>query len=213
MGGISMLLIERGPGVTTRHMQCQGLWSGGTAYVTFEDVKVPVENLIGQENQGFKYIMYNFNHERWAMNIQALRFARVCFEEAFKYSHKRQTFGKRLIDHPVIRLKLAHMVRQIESTQAWLENVTLQLNTMTHEEAQQKLGGSIALLKAQATTTFEFCAREASQIFGGLAYTRGGQGAKVERLYREVRGYAIPGGSEEILLDLGIRQAVRQAKL
>jgi len=51
------------------------------------------------------------------------------------------------------------------------------------------------------------------QIFGGLAYTRGGQGGKVERLYREVRGYAIPGGSEEILLDLGIRQALRQAKL
>jgi len=213
MGGISMLLIERGPGVTTRHMPCQGLWSGGTAYVTFEDVKVPVGNLIGQENQGFKYIMYNFNHERWAMCVQAMRFARVCFEEAFKYAHKRQTFGKRLIDHPVIRLKLAHMVRQIESTQSWLENITFQLNTMTHEEAQKKLGGSIALLKAQTTTTFEFCAREASQIFGGLAYTRGGQGEKVERLYREVRGYAIPGGSEEILLDLGIRQAARQAKL
>jgi len=61
-----------------------------------------------------------------------------------------------------------------------------------------KLGGPIALLKAQATQTFEFCAREASQIFGGLAYTRGGQGEKVERLYREVRAYAIPGGSEEV---------------
>ncbi len=53
-----------------------------------------------------------------------------------------------------------------------------------------KLGGAIAGLKAQATTTFEFCAREASQIFGGLSYSRGGQGAKVERLYRDVRGKA-----------------------
>jgi alkylation response protein AidB-like acyl-CoA dehydrogenase len=49
----------------------------------------------------------------------------------------------------------------------------------------------------------EYCTREAQQIFGGLGYTRGGQGAKVERLAREVRAYAVPGGSEEIMLDLG----------
>lgn len=54
MNGISVLLIERGPGVSTRRMDCQGVWSSGTTYVTFEDVKVPVENLIGKENQGFK---------------------------------------------------------------------------------------------------------------------------------------------------------------
>lgn len=54
----------------------------------------------------------------------------------------------------------------------------------------------MALCKAQSTQTFEYCAREAAQIFGGLAYTRGGQGEKVERLYREVRAFAIPGGSE-----------------
>ena len=52
--GISLLLIERGPGVSTRHMPCQGVSSSGTTYVTFEDVKVPVENLLGKENQGFK---------------------------------------------------------------------------------------------------------------------------------------------------------------
>jgi alkylation response protein AidB-like acyl-CoA dehydrogenase len=48
--------------------------------------------------------------------IQATRFARVCYEEALKYAHKRKTFGKRLVDHPVIRNKLAHMARQIEAT-------------------------------------------------------------------------------------------------
>jgi alkylation response protein AidB-like acyl-CoA dehydrogenase len=54
MNGISVLLIERGEGVSTRRMDCQGVWSSGTTYITFEDVKVPVENLIGKENQGFK---------------------------------------------------------------------------------------------------------------------------------------------------------------
>jgi alkylation response protein AidB-like acyl-CoA dehydrogenase len=113
------------------------------------------------------------------------------------------------VDHPVIRFKLAQMARQVEATYAWVELITYQMTKMNKEESNKKLGGPIALLKAQSTQVFEFCAREASQIFGGLAYTRGGQGEKVERLYREVRAYAIPGGSEEIMLDLGIRQAVK----
>ena len=231
--GVSMLLIEREHGgVSTRRMDCQGVWSSGTTYVTFEDVKVPVENLIGKENQGFRglsrlsispstvpqltvsftVIMTNFNHERIGIVIQCIRFSRVCYEESIKYAHKRRTFGKKLIDHPVIRLKLAHMARQIEASYNWLENLIYQCNVMNETEAMLKLGGAIAGLKAQATTTFEFCAREASQIFGGLSYSRGGQGAKVERLYRDVRAYAIPGGSEEIMLDLSIRQALRVHK-
>ncbi|KAF2022221.1 short-chain specific acyl-CoA dehydrogenase mitochondrial precursor [Aaosphaeria arxii CBS 175.79] len=213
MNGVSVLLIERSAGgVSTRKMDCQGVWSSGTTYITFEDVKVPVENLIGKENQGFKVVMTNFNHERIGIIIQCIRFSRVCYEESIKYAHKRRTFGKRLIDHPVIRLKLAHMARQIEASYNWLENLIFQCQRMGEMEAMLKLGGAIASLKAQSTTTFEFCAREASQIFGGLSYSRGGQGAKVERLYRDVRAYAIPGGSEEIMLDLSIRQALRVHK-
>ncbi|KAK4124461.1 acyl-CoA dehydrogenase NM domain-like protein [Parathielavia appendiculata] len=214
MNGVSLLLIERDfGGVSTRRMDCQGVWSSGTTYITFEDVKVPVENLIGKENQGFRVIMTNFNHERIGIIIQCLRFSRVCFEESVKYANKRRTFGKKLIDHPVIRLKLAHMARQIEASYNWLENLIYQCEKMGETEAMLRLGGPIASLKAQATVTFEFCAREASQIFGGLSYSRGGQGGKVERLYRDVRAYAIPGGSEEIMLDLSIRQSMRVHKM
>lgn len=86
--------------------------------------------------------------------------------------------------------RLAQMARQIEASYNWLENVVYQAQMMDDTEAMLKLGGAVAGLKAQATTTFEFCAREASQIFGGLSYSRGGQGAKIERLYRDVRAYA-----------------------
>jgi len=230
MNGISVLLIERSfGGVSTRKMDCQGVWSSGTTYITFEDVKVPVENLIGKENQGFKgtfplfpkayltnllpVIMTNFNHERIGIIIQCIRFSRVCYEESIKYAHKRRTFGKKLIEHPVIRLKLAHMARQIEASYSWLESLIHQVSNMPEQLAMLRLGGPIAGLKAQATVTFEFCAREASQIFGGLSYSRGGQGGKVERLYRDVRAYAIPGGSEEIMLDLSIRQSLRVGKV
>lgn len=129
--------------------------------------------------------MTNFNHERIGIIIQCIRFSRVCYEESVKYAHKRKTFGKRLIDHPVIRLKLAHMARQIEASYNWLENVIYQCQMMNETEAMLKLGGAIAGLKAQSTVTFEFCAREASQIFGGLSYSRGGQGAKVCHFARD----------------------------
>mmetsp|Transcript_32816 Transcript_32816/g.55723 ORF Transcript_32816/g.55723 Transcript_32816/m.55723 type:complete len:207 (+) Transcript_32816:641-1261(+) len=197
-------------GVSTRHMKCMGVWASGTTYINFEDVKVPVENLIGKENKGWNYVMYNFNHERWGLIVQTLRFARVCYEEAFKYASKRKTFGKPLIKHQSIRMKLAEMIRKIESAQCWLESITYQLTTMKKKESNMKLGGAIALLKTHASKTFEFCAREAAQIFGGAAYTRGGVGAKVEALYRDVRAYAIPGGSEEIMMDFGSREAVKK---
>jgi alkylation response protein AidB-like acyl-CoA dehydrogenase len=106
MGGVSVLLIERSEGVTTREMDCQGVHGSGTTYITFEDVKVPVENLIGKENAGFKVIMTNFNHERIGIIIQCNRFSRVLYEEAMKYANKRRTFGKKLIEHPVIRMKV-----------------------------------------------------------------------------------------------------------
>lgn len=211
MGGISLLLIEKEmAGVETKQMQCSGMWSSGTTFITFSDVKVPVANLIGEENKGFMYIMNNFNHERWALCVQSNRFARVCLEESVKYAMRRKTFGKRLIDHPVIRWKMAEMARMVDATQSMLENVTYQMKLMGKKEAHVKLGGDIALLKVQCSKTMEYCAREAAQIFGGNSYIRGGVGEKVERLYREVRGYAIPGGSEEVLLDLGVRQAVKQ---
>eukprot|EP00397_Hematodinium_sp_SG-2012_P045514 GEMP01051148.1.p1 GENE.GEMP01051148.1~~GEMP01051148.1.p1 ORF type:complete len:425 (+),score=96.76 GEMP01051148.1:24-1277(+) len=214
MKGISMLLLEKSmPGITTRRMDCQGVWPSGTTFVTFEDVKVPLENLIGEENQGFKVIMKNFNHERWGFVIQANRFSRVLLEEAMRYSTKRTTFGKKLHEHPVIRWKIAEMARQVESTHHWLENLTFQLCTMSFEASMSQLGGPLALLKAHSSKVMEYCAREASQIFGGNAYTRSGLGEKVERLYRDVRAYAIPGGSEEILLDLSARQAFKNAKL
>jgi hypothetical protein len=75
--------------------------------VTFEDVKVPVENIIGEENQGFRCIMYNFNHERWSIIVQAVRFSRVCLEESILYAIKRKTFGKPLIKHQVSSITLA----------------------------------------------------------------------------------------------------------
>jgi len=211
--GLSMLLIERSPGVATRRMNCSGAWCSGTTYVTFEDVKVPVGNLIGREGKGFSQMMSNFNHERIIVSIMASRFARVCLEEAVAFATKRKTFGKQLIQHQVIRWKIGEMMRQVEATHSWLEHLCFNVQKMEKPEADMKLGGMTALAKVQCTKVFEYCARESAQIFGGLAYTRGGQGEKVERMNREVRAMAVPGGSEEIMLDLGVKQSLKVAQM
>lgn len=214
MGGISLVIVERQHGgVKTRKMDCMGVLASGTSYVDFEDVKVPIGNLLGKENKGFHLIMHNFTGERAGIVIQANRFARVCLEESIKYACKRKTFGKPLIEHPVIRAKIAAMAQKIESTHAWLENMVHQSSVYDADTLTLRGGGAMALLKAQASETFEFCAREAAQIFGGLSYTKGGQAEKIERLYREVLAYKIPGGSQEIMQDIGVRQSVKIAQI
>ena len=125
-------------------------------------------------------------------------------EDAIKHARKRKTFGKRLIDHQVIRHKIAEMAIRVESTHAMLEHVAYQMQSNI---SKKKLSGLIALVKVNATKNMEYVSREACQIFGGSSYVRGGKGQRVERLSREVRVNAIGGGSEEILIDLAMNQA------
>jgi len=206
---ISLLLIDRNsPGINIRKMETQFESATSTTFITFEDVKVPVKHLIGEEGHGFMLIMTNFNHERFVISAGACRLARLAFEEAFKYALTRKTFGKRLVDHQLIRFKLAEMARQIECLYDAVERVCYQFKMGVPDRG---MGGQCALVKVQASKTFEYCAREASQIFGGSSIVKEGQGKIVERLYRDVRANAIPGGSEEILLDLAMRQAIAKA--
>jgi len=206
--GISLLLLEKNmPGLKVRKMEKQGNGAHELTFVTLEDVKVPVTHLIGEEGKGFYYIVNNFNHERFVLACQANRMARLCLEEAWKHAVVRKTFGKRLIEHQIIRHKLSEMARQVEATHDMLERTAYAFNNGSAD----RLGGICAMLKVQASMTFEYCAREASQVFGGSSIVKEGRGKVVERLYREVRATAIPGGSEEILRDLSIKQAIRTA--
>lgn len=156
----------------------------------------------------------NFNIERIEMLAGAVTESRAAYEEALKYSYKRRTFGKLLIEHPVIRAKFANMARQIEATQAWLDQIVYQqMKFKNRDQFNDRVAASVALLKAHATIVMEYICREAAQIFGGLAYTRSGQGQKVERIYRDKNWYAIPGGAEDIMLDFGIRDALKKGAM
>jgi len=197
-GGISLLLIPAdAEGFTRTSLKKQGWNCSDTAALYFDNVRVPKENLIGGEGRGFEGIMYNFNGERIGMVTNCVAHSRVCFEDALSWARHRETFGKRLADHQVIRHKFSEMARHINVTQAYLDQC------LTRVDAGESPVADLALLKVQATRTMEYCAREASQIMGGASYMKG---ERVERIYREVRVNAIGGGSEEIMLDLAARQ-------
>lgn len=209
LGGISLLLIERSEGLETEIIKTSYSPAAGTAYITYENVKVPVENLLYKENQGFKCVMANFNHERWVICVSANRSSRLVVEECMKWAHQRLVFGKPLADQPVIRAKLAKMIAAVEGCHNWGENITYQMSKMTYQEQAQYLAGPIALLKYYVTRVQSAVVDDAAQIFGGRAISRSGMGQVIERLARAQKFPAILGGSEEIMADLGIKQAFK----
>ena len=122
--GISALVIPLNLlGITRRRLHNSGVASSGSTFFEFDNVKVPVENLIGGENKGFDILMSNFNHERIWLAATALRLARVSAGDAYEYACIRETFGKRLIENQVISAKVAGFGARVESVQALLEQV------------------------------------------------------------------------------------------
>jgi|EP00945_MAST-04E_sp_MAST-4E-sp1_P005887 alkylation response protein AidB-like acyl-CoA dehydrogenase len=210
--GYVLMVIERDTGaVTTKPIKTSYSSAAGTAYVEFNDALVPVENVVGEVGKGFNYTMYNFNHERWGMCVGGNRMSRMMLEEAFKWATQRKIFKKRLIDQPVIRYKLAQMAADIECVHSMIEDMTYQMCNMSVAEINQSLAGPIALLKYKQTRVATLVADQVCQIFGGRALTRTGMGKFVEKFQRSYKMQAILGGSEEIMADLAIRQAMKGA--
>lgn len=181
--GLSLVIVplKNYPGVTMRRIYVSGHTCGGTTFIELDDVKVPVENLIGTEGLGMKYIMTNFNHERLTIAVGATRQARVALSTAFEYCLKREAFGKTLMDQPVVRHRLAKAGAELESLSAWIEQFLYQMNNMPKDEGDIKLGGLTAMAKARAGMVLNECAQTALLLFGGLGFTRTGQGELIER--------------------------------
>jgi len=209
--GLSLLVVplKGHPGVTTRRLKVGGQVSAGTTFIELDDVKVPVENLIGQEGMGMKYVMTNFNHERLTIAIGATRQSRVALAAATEYILKREAFGKPLVDQPVVRHRLAKAGALLESQWAWVEQFVYQMTQLPKETADIELGGLTAMVKAQSGIVLNECAQCAMLLFGGNGYTKSGQGELIERIYREAPGIRIPGGSEDVMLDLAVRQLIK----
>lgn len=226
-------------GVEMRRMKVSGNLSSGTTFIELDDVKVPTSNLIGKEGEGMKYIstspspclhitpyhsyqahhlqttrtnnlpVTNFNHERLLIAIGVCAQARVALSAALAYTLKRQAFGQPLIAQPVVRNRLARAGAELESLWSWVESFVYSMIHLPKATADIELGGLTALAKAKAGLVLNECAQCAVLLFGGNGFTRTGQGEVAERINREVFGARIPGGSEDVMFDLAVRQLVK----
>ncbi|KAM0809306.1 putative Acyl-CoA dehydrogenase apdG [Seiridium cardinale] len=213
ISGISLLVIPlTSPGISVEKIHNSGNNAGGASWVRMVDVQVPAENLLGRENSGFKYIMTNFNKERFVLAVSCNRKARTCLGTALAYAHERETFGKPLVSHQIIRHKIITLAREVEAHWAWLEQIAY--HVQLHGWQSDTIAGRIALVKVSGGRILELAAREAQQIMGGVAYQRNGPGGGgvVEQITRDLRMMVVGGGSEEILGDLAFREEVKQAR-
>ena len=205
-GGISMLLVPGdAAGLTRTRLAKMGWLCSDTAALHFDNVRVPVRYLLGNEGTGFRMVMGNFNGERIGLAAGALGFAQACLDEALAWARERKTFGAALIEHQAVRHKLVDMQMRITSTEAWLEAVSAEGDA--HEAAGRfnapEWVAQVCMLKNHATQTMQFCADQAVQILGGMGFMRG---TVSERVYREVKVMMIGGGAEEIMKELAARQ-------
>jgi acyl-CoA dehydrogenase len=201
-GGISVLLIDGDtPGLARTALKKMGWWSSDTAHLRFDNCRVPVANLVGVENKGFKTFMNNFNTERLFMSALACGFAEVCLKEAVDWTRQRVSFGMPLSERQVVRHKLMDMTLRIDAARTLVYDLAYRIEHQLADPA--RLVARVCLAKVQATQAMQFCADQAVQLLGGMGYMRGTQS---ERIYREVKVMMIGGGSEEVMKDLAARQ-------
>lgn len=190
--GVSLLVIERTtPGFSvSKELKKTGWWASDTAELSFVDCRVPVENLIGEENTGFVPIMLNFATERLYLAGQCVAIAELAYRASIDYARERHAFGKALTGFQVIRHKLADMATRIAAARA------LTHEAVTRTVAGENVTGLAAMAKNAATDMCSFVVDQAVQIHGGYGYMRE---FLVERLYRDARLYPIGGGTREIM--------------
>jgi alkylation response protein AidB-like acyl-CoA dehydrogenase len=197
--GISFLVLEREmPGYeVTGKLEKMGWHSSDTGELSFTDVEVPAENLLGEENEGFKLIMANFQWERLTMALGAVGGMQRVFEETLRYAKERQAFGRPIGRFQAIRHKFAEMSVKIEVSRALTYACLRKFaagEDATREVTQAKLYTQRALCDV---------ADEAIQIHGGYGYMRE---YGVERAYRDARLGPIGGGTDEVMKEILGRQ-------
>lgn len=208
--GFAVICVPRScGGVETKQIKTSYSTTAGTAFVVFENAKVPKRYLVGEDGLGIQIVLSNFNHERWVMCCSTIRASRAISEQCLLWANQRKVFGKPLTSQAVIRQRLAQSISLAEAAQNWLESITYQMTKMTYKQQSLFLAGQIALLKSWSTRVSHQVADNSSQIFGGRALTKSGMGKFAEEFHRTYKFDAILGGSEEVLADLGIRQALR----
>ena len=207
--GVSLLVIEKGtPGFdVSRKLAKMGWRSSDTAELSFNDARVPVENLVGPENSGFLQIAQAFVPERVGLAVQAYSSAQRCLDITVRWCRDRETFGKPLIARQSVQNTLAEMARRIDVARVYARNVVERQLDGAAGSATSGIGdtdliAAVCFAKNTAVEAGEWVANQAVQLFGGMGYMAE---SEIERQYRDMRIIGIGGGTTEIMTSLAAK--------
>lgn len=189
--GISAFIVEKGwEGFSFGdHYDKMGIRSSATAELIFNDVKVPKENLLGKEGQGFKIAMSTLDGGRIGIAAQALGIAQGAYENALEYSKERVQFGKPICQQQAIAFKLADMATKLRTARL------LVYSAAELKENHEPYAVEAAMAKQYTSDICLEVVNDALQIFGGNGYLKG---MEVERAYRDAKICTIYEGTNEI---------------
>ncbi len=191
---MSMFIVEKGrPGFTVgRSLDKTGWLSSDTAELVFDNCRIPAENLLGEENQGFYSVMKNFQTERIALGAMAIGHCTQALKLTLDHVKTRQAFGAPLFDKQVIRQRIAMLDAKVRAARAYMYQCAWRV-TQQHDVVQD-----VSLLKALTGELVNEVVQTCQQFHGGMGYMRG---MPIERLWRDARILAIGGGATEVMLD------------
>ncbi len=189
--GISAFIVEKGwEGFTFgTHYNKMGIRSSATAELLFRDVKVPTENLLGKEGEGFKIAMQTLEGGRIGIASQALGIAQGAYEKALNYAKERVQFGKPIAAQQVVAFKLANMATKIRAARFLVYSAAVM------KQAHENYGTESAMAKLYASDICLEVVNDAVQIYGGYGFIKG---FDVERMYRDAKICTIYEGTNEI---------------
>ena len=166
-----------------------GQHSSDTAQIVFENCRVPVENLIGEEGMGYKIALSGLEGGRIGIASQAVGMARAAYEAALAYAKDRESFGKAIFEHQAVQFRLAEMAMKIEAARQLI------LHAASMKDAGLPCLKEAAMAKLFASEMAERVVSDAMQVFGGYGYVAD---FPVERIYRDVRVCQIYEGTSDI---------------
>ena len=202
--GISCVLVEAGtPGISIGKKERKLGWnSQHTAMVTFEDCRVPVENIVGNEGDGFKIAMAGLDGGRINIGACSIGGARAALEAARGYALERKQFGQPIAEFQAIQFKLADMATEIDAARLMIHRAA---DSLERKDPQATM--HCAMAKRLATDIGSRVCNEALQIHGGYGYLKD---FPVERLVRDLRVHQILEGTNEIMRVIIARDLLRE---
>jgi acyl-CoA dehydrogenase len=192
--GVSLIVVDlNAEGISRTKLNKMGWHSSDTAEISFDNVRVPVSHLIGQENAGFYYLMESLQLERLVASIMAVSGAELSLELTIQYLHERETFGRPIAKYQAIRHKIAEMATEVDIAREFVYSTCwkfTQGEVMVKECSMAKLFTS-ELAKRVADGCLQF--------FGGFGYI---EDYPICRIYRDARVGTIAGGTSEIMKEI-----------